>query len=534
MQWKIGGDELWVKPREPEPLGYRALTLAYTRVELASSFSIEVRISTQKISSPFFWQLVKFFASLKLAVVVILGLAGVTAWGTIVEAMYGEAQAAQKIVYHSVWMYGLLGLLCLSLTAVMIDRWPWQKKHMGFVFAHIGIITLIAGSVLTRYWGVDGSLSIEIGDANRYVLVTETDFTVYTSLNGDEYRKIFDREVDFFSHPPTPAKPFEVSLPDAKLEVVDYLPYALREQKVVASSGQSDGAAVRFQLQNANFNMTEWLLQGVRGKEAIKDLGPARIIIADGEVSVVGQNAVILRPLPDGESLEYLLVSRKDSNSDKNKAKIKVHSEVARKGIVKAGDVIATPWMGMVMRVLKFIPHAKEETLFHGQDSFTEMTTQAIKIRFNGQEQWTSMNSLLKLFAETTGYIVTFANRRLDLAQAIGKPDFAIRLNKFEVGRYQGTVRAASYQSLVTVPGVGETTISMNEPLNYGGFTFYQASFSSDDQGRPVVSVLSVNKDPGRWVKYLGSLLIVLGTIHLFYFKKRVAPKKTIATEVAA
>ncbi len=490
--------------------------------------------SAQGKSPVLLWTLVKIFSNLKMAVVVILGLAGVTAWGTIVEAMYGEAQAAQKIVYHSIWMYGLLGFLCLSLIAVMVDRWPWQKKHTGFVLAHIGIITLLFGSVLTRYWGLDGSLSIEIGDSSKYVIVSETDFTVYSSMNGDEYRKVFDREVDFFSHPPTSAKPFEIPLPDGKLEVVDYLPYAIREQKVIASLGQTDGAAVRFQLQNANFNMTEWLQQGVRGKEAVKDLGPARIIITEGEVQTVGQNAVILKPLPDGESLEYRLVSRKDTGSDQTDSKIKVHSEVARKGIVKAGDVIQTPWMGMVMRILKFMPHSKEETLFHKQDSFTEMTMQAIKVRFNGQEQWTSINSLLKLFAENTGYIVTFANRRLDLALALNKPDFSVHLKKFEVGRYQGTIRAASYQSIVNVPEVGETTISMNEPLKYGGYTFYQASFSSDDQGRPVVSVLSVNKDPGRWVKYLGSLLIVFGTIHLFYFKKQVAQKKAFATEVAA
>jgi hypothetical protein len=58
--------------------------------------------------------------------------------------------------------------------------------------------------------------------------------------------------------------------------------------------------------------------------------------------------------------------------------------------------------------------------------------------------------------------------------------------------------------------------------LKHNGFTFYQASFTSDEQtGEPNASILSVNWDPGRWVKYLGSLLIVLGSIHMFYFRKR-------------
>ncbi len=60
----------------------------------------------------------------------------------------------------------------------------------------------------------------------------------------------------------------------------------------------------------------------------------------------------------------------------------------------------------------------------------------------------------------------------------------------------------------------------MNEPMKYKGLTFYQASFQNDQMGRPVASVLSVNYDPGRFLKYFGSLVMSLGIILLFYFKR--------------
>jgi len=60
----------------------------------------------------------------------------------------------------------------------------------------------------------------------------------------------------------------------------------------------------------------------------------------------------------------------------------------------------------------------------------------------------------------------------------------------------------------------------MNEPLKHNGYTFYQSSFQENKMGEPIASVLSVNYDPGRWIKYFGSLCIVLGSIMLFYFKK--------------
>jgi hypothetical protein len=96
------------------------------------------------------------------------------------------------------------------------------------------------------------------------------------------------------------------------------------------------------------------------------------------------------------------------------------------------------------------------------------------------------------------------------------------------------------FSSLVTVvPGTSDGSlppgseppptnhlVSMNEPMKYGGFTFYQASYV-DAQPRPTTSIFSVNQDPGRWLKYLGSLLIVLGSIWLFgmkYVTKKKAP----------
>jgi cytochrome c biogenesis protein ResB len=60
----------------------------------------------------------------------------------------------------------------------------------------------------------------------------------------------------------------------------------------------------------------------------------------------------------------------------------------------------------------------------------------------------------------------------------------------------------------------------MNNPLKLNGFTFYQASFQENKQGQATTSILSVNRDPGRWMKYLGSLFIVLGTVVMFYFKR--------------
>lgn len=86
------------------------------------------------------------------------------------------------------------------------------------------------------------------------------------------------------------------------------------------------------------------------------------------------------------------------------------------------------------------------------------------------------------------------------------------------MARYQGTMRAAAYESVVEVPDLGEKLISMNEPLKLRGLTVYQASFQ-EENGQPVASIFSVNHDPGRFLKYLGSLILSVGIVLLMWFK---------------
>lgn len=59
-----------------------------------------------------------------------------------------------------------------------------------------------------------------------------------------------------------------------------------------------------------------------------------------------------------------------------------------------------------------------------------------------------------------------------------------------------------------------DATISMNKPLRYGSYTFYQASYSQ--QGEKMVSTISVVYNPMRIFPYVVSLVIVAGfLIHL-------------------
>jgi hypothetical protein len=90
---------------------------------------------------------------------------------------------------------------------------------------------------------------------------------------------------------------------------------------------------------------------------------------------------------------------------------------------------------------------------------------------------------------------------------------FAIALDDFAQGQYPGTDMAQSFQSKIRViDGAVEwpATISMNAPLRYKGYTFYQSAFT---EGVAEVSTLAVVKNPSWVFPYLGTLVLALGLL---------------------
>lgn len=449
-----------------------------------------------------FW---RFSSSFQLGIPIMVTIAILTAWGTFVEAEF-DAYAAKELVYYSWMMWTAMGLLVYNLTIVVVDRWPWQLKHYPFITVHAGLIILILGGYVTYKYGLDGQMSVNINGKNNMVSVPETDLVVYATFDGDRYSKVVDREVNFFHSPPSESKPFLLNLGDDKIEIINYAKYARLQNKVKISQDESSGSSIRFQLMNANVKQVEQITQPKKDKTAVFNLGPAKVYLGETPQSETKENEVYLTPI-DADKLRYTIFY-KDVKSPK------------RSGFIKIGDVVSTGWMGLELRLLDYLPRAQEEYEVLTMERPTPLTTAAIKIKHKEIERWLALNDIVKLFGTQSAYLLSYQNRRIDLG-------FDLKLNKFEVQRYQGTMRAMEYASQVEAVSAAnsisiEQVISMNEPLKFMGYTIYQASFQEDEQtGEPIASVFSINQDPGRPIKYAGSLIFSLGIVWLFYQRRK-------------
>lgn len=437
-----------------------------------------------------------FMASLKLAVIVILALGVISAVGTIYESKYDRIYA-QKLIYHSVWMWMILGLLAVNITAVMIDRWPWKKHHVSFVLAHIGILFLLAGSVVTYVSGIDGSMVFEIGGNNRFVQLQEDELIIYTSIDGKNYTTIYQEKIDFFNRN-FKKNPLIISLKDGDVKIDNYVHFALGQQKIVESQEPTMNSAVQFLIEGSRATQTAWLYKDKTKLFDNFQLGPATVTLASPDYKRVDANELVFQ-IKDNH-LHYAVYS-------------KDQAKPTAEGVWSRGDVITTGWMDFKVRVLNFFPQATEQITYLPQQYPSGETVSALDLEYKGKKYQVGHNRPLKIFESDRVHVLSYGSIRHDIG-------FEIKVTDFKIGRYEGTRRAATYESTVEVVGEGKPVIiSMNEPMKRAGLTFYQSSFQEDQRGMPTHSIFSVNKDPGRFLKYFGSLLIFLGIFMLFYFK---------------
>ena len=437
----------------------------------------------------------KFLSSLKFAVGNLIVLGVLSAVGTFLESYY-SAELARVLIYHSLWMKLALASLSVNVTSVLIDRWPWKKHHISFITAHFGILIMIIGSWLTQTQGIDGSMRLELNKENRSIILPSKMLVVYSSFDGQSIKEMHRGQPQFLIQKPSLEKPYKISLGADQIEVIDFYPYAEQSVKFQPKA-QAGGWAVQFLLSGSQTSYSDWLYLNKKTPFVKQTAGPASLVLSQGGYIFKEKNELILEP-QNNKFMHYKLRSK---------------GKFQKAGEIKKGGIVQTGWMDLNFQLLDFY---KAEVVYEFKErkAQTDQTVSAIKVRYKDMERWTPLNSFLRFYEKNRVYIVGYMNRILPIGASI-------KLKQFNIQNYPASDKAKEYESIVEVDGTEQVVISMNEPLKYKGWTFYQSGFEKDEKGQVKASLLAVNRDPGRWIKYVGSLLIVIGIFALFYLKRR-------------
>lgn len=189
----------------------------------------------------------RFLASLKLAVVLLVSLAIVLSWATVLETRQG-ADYARWYVYGARWFVGLLAVLGVNIFCAAAIRFPWKRHQTGFVITHAGLLILLTGSILTFARGIEGRVSLVEGQSTQTM-----------SLSGQDQIHAFwvgrPQEASYeFTFEPGPSewsagKTLDLGEVDGvSARILKYLKNPRVVQEWVPDTTKSGGPAVRFKV----------------------------------------------------------------------------------------------------------------------------------------------------------------------------------------------------------------------------------------------------------------------------------------------
>jgi cytochrome c biogenesis protein ResB len=140
-----------------------------------------------------------FFSSVKLLIVLLVLMGGAMAYGTYVETALSNG-AARIIVYRTWWFDALIGLTALNLIGCTLRRAPYKPHQAGWITTHIALLVLMAGSVITHRFGMQGQMAVPEGEASNVFYLETLDREQLETVNGEPrtlpfmvYCKSFDQ-----------------------------------------------------------------------------------------------------------------------------------------------------------------------------------------------------------------------------------------------------------------------------------------------------------------------------------------------------
>lgn len=578
---------------------------------------------------PSFWiRVFDLLSSLKLAVVILLTLGGVLAAGTIVESLH-DTDTARYYVYGTWWFCALLGMLGLNVFVSALSRWPWKRHHIGFLVTHLGILTILAGSLVTLLKGFEGQVILAEGESTTRMSLTEERIFLLSAQDS----KLEEIPVQFRFQPPSAGEPFHAkAFKDLRISVSEFLPHAQAQVDVREGDGLIN-PALAVKLSGSRATVEEWAFSREPDRQRI-NLGPASvtylelpdaksfsqilknpkargpILWLDGQLIPVNPQLPQSFSLKDGriasirdyypqagvtpegvvnisknpinpalriqipgkiEPETHLLFSRfpelgsgeKDSagpgapwrllyippelGQGKNEMALarladgKIQYALGsgsewRQADYRSGETLPTGWMDFQFQITQNLEKADIEKKFRrvstppGKEGPPPAIRLSVSDGKSSQELWLGRGDEQALLLGSRRFKIAYGLKSYPLG-------FEVKLNDFQMGVNEGTTDPASYESHVTVLDPDrlekqDHRIYMNNPLKYGPFKLFQASYQMNPDGS-AYSVLAAGYDPGVPLKYAGALVMISGIILMFFFRPVYSRKKRTVAATA-
>ncbi|TKX28332.1 cytochrome C biogenesis protein [Campylobacter sp. MIT 12-5580] len=493
--------------------------------------------------------LVKACGNLKLSIILFLLFAFSCAMATFIESSYGTP-TAWVMIYGTLW-FGLIQLLLgINLIFAIFAYKMIELKKLPVLIFHLSFLFILAGSIFTRYFGLEGLMHIRESEKSSTFESSKSFIKFYTLENGQVKGLATPQDIAILPF----ANHFKL---DLKLE--------------------DSTASLRYK--NLLLDAKEKFIEDKEGKPLLslvinlKDEGVKELILQENEVqNIAGINFAFLNDevkapfikvdknleLSSSQNLNFLSMS--SGENAVLKASEKANSSEKRLYDLKDFNFVIKDVSLSAKQSIVGANRAQDESFWLWFKGIWAEFGRTLLISFFGEPQNWKASSLLafKDFAmskeyqplelganavnaleleleykgEKTSFFVFENDKpvRVDLGSKaffVGFSPytedlgFSLLLKDFKLDRYAGSMSPKSYESLVEIDDEDnkfEFNIFMNNVLDYKGYRFYQSSYDQDEKG----TILSINQDPGKLTTYVGYTLLFIGMfLNIFNPKSR-------------
>lgn len=161
-----------------------------------------------------FKRLFHFLSGIHFAIALILTAALTVIAGTLIESKTASHLLAARWTYEHPFFQVLLLCFFINILFSALHRWPFQKKHIPFLITHLGLLMVIAGTILKFRYGLQGQMSVWEGSGSAQVTIPNT-FAIH--VEGKE------RSASLVALPSfQPRLYFPFDYPDVKCKIIGY------------------------------------------------------------------------------------------------------------------------------------------------------------------------------------------------------------------------------------------------------------------------------------------------------------------------
>ncbi|RUM61110.1 MAG: cytochrome C biogenesis protein, partial [Sulfurimonas sp.] len=462
-------------------------------------------------------ELLQLLGSMKTMAVLMLIFAIAIGYATFIENDYGTMTAKAE-VYNAPWFALLLGLLAANLIYNIIQYKMYRKqKFLVFLF-HVSFLVILVGAAVTRYIGYEGVMHIREGETSNTMISSDSYVTISVK---DANRTVTVEKPILLSKYST--NHFETTVDDLHVKLIDYIPNAT----YVLVDDAEGKAILNMMITNAKVPTRVQLEEGsfFESSDLVIDFNSGTTFTQKKEVihiEVKNNQLQMRHPM----TLNYLRMD--DQTSGELNAS--TTQELQTRTLYTANDT------NFVLRDFKLHAGKKLTSATVGSGMNNRESDALV---FDVSRGDTTRRMTVFGAAGVLGTAVTLEFEGAEVSMAYGariiELPFALHLKDFQLERYPGSMSPASYASEVVLIDKRHNVerpfrIYMNHILNYEGFRFFQSSYDMDEQG----TVLSVNKDPGTLITYIGYAMLTIGMfLSPFLLKGRYRKLNAKATKAA-